>query len=167
MLGGAGGIDYPLALDDESLTGIRYIRRYLERLLMENAFCAAFAPEDIGRLLTGYGALYGADDRELLVNVCEVVLCNSVCAVLLGRPAGTLAVSAAECDALQKKLRRLPKRAVALAVGKGVGELCGQMKPAAPLPAYLAACGEPLSVRLHHAVSQGALAGAVVVDAGF
>lgn len=159
------GIDYPLACDDEELTGVLYIRRYLERLCMENTFCAGFSLDDIERLLEGCGRQYQTDYRELLINVCDTVLGNAICSVLLGRQATNLAITATECTLLYAKLRRLPAGACSLAVGKAVDAVVAELGAPVHLQEYLHVCGDRFATRLHHAVQQNALTGLVITSA--
>lgn len=67
-------LDYPLAKDDMSVTGIIYIINYLKQFIRENKFCARYRKNYIRAVLFTYGAKYDLDYREMLINIPEVIL---------------------------------------------------------------------------------------------
>lgn len=70
----AGLIDYPLYLDDWSVTGVLYIRNYLTQLLRENGFCARYPKNRIRALLLTHGLKHHIDYREILQNIPELLV---------------------------------------------------------------------------------------------
>lgn len=71
---GMGFLDYPLYRDRTDLTGILYIRNYLNELIEENKFCARYGKNRIRSLLFTHGARHHLDYRLLLVNLKELLL---------------------------------------------------------------------------------------------
>lgn len=69
-----GSIDYQLCNPVTGLSGIEFIEKYLESLLLENEFCRLFAAEDIHYLLSGYDKRY----KDLLLNIFEHTLTNAL-----------------------------------------------------------------------------------------
>lgn len=47
----------PLAIDDIRVQGVYYVKRYLERLHLENRFCRLFGNDEILSLLRNFGRL--------------------------------------------------------------------------------------------------------------
>lgn len=72
--GGDADIDYQLAIDVGNYLGIEFIRKYLERLNLENEFCHYFKSENIEKLLYGYDK----KNELLLINIFEIILTNSI-----------------------------------------------------------------------------------------
>ncbi|MDR0915566.1 MAG: DUF6179 domain-containing protein [Oscillospiraceae bacterium] len=92
--------DYPLCDPVTDLAGIEFVARYLENLRRENAFCALFADADINRVMSSFGADY----RELPLNVFEQVLTAAIKCALAGRGARTLSLPANAAAALRREL---------------------------------------------------------------
>ncbi|MCG1025288.1 MULTISPECIES: DUF6179 domain-containing protein [Dehalobacter] len=99
-----GSIDYPLSNDQMDLTGIVYIHHYLQQLYHEDTFCLNFPDEDIQCLLRGYHD----HSEDLLLNIFELVLAQSLGSVLAGKSARQLNISQQDREYLQQKLSKLP-----------------------------------------------------------
>lgn len=97
-------IDYPLLFDDMSITGIFYIKQYLEKLGMENDFCRLCNPASATRLLQRYGQVYAIDYRDTLLNLFEVMLTNAVFSVLVGNAPLELGVLPTQYELLRQRL---------------------------------------------------------------
>ena len=93
-------IDYPLCIDRMDTCGIEYISSYLQKLYCENEFCRRFSKESIFYLLNGYSK----ENKELLINIFELVLANSLGSVLLKRSAKDLRINENDCLYLQRTL---------------------------------------------------------------
>ncbi|NLO20452.1 MAG: hypothetical protein GX119_00425 [Syntrophomonadaceae bacterium] len=102
-----GSIDYPLLLDDMKVQGIFYIRNYLYTLVLENKFCHRFSLNDIKELLSDYGQLYQIDYKEALINIFEIVLCNSIFSLLSGNRPTEIRMTAIQYRFLRDKLMGL------------------------------------------------------------
>lgn len=109
-------IDYQLCHDVTGLTGVEFIQKYLENLLLENEFCRNFAAEDIHHLLCGYDEGY----KDLLINIFEQVLTAAMGCSLANRPVGRLAITGDEIQSLQKTLANHNDQALALKIGNAV-----------------------------------------------
>ncbi len=99
-----GSIDYPLSNDQMDSTGIVYIHHYLQQLYREDTFCLNFPGEDIQCLLRGYHD----HSEDLLLNIFELVLAQSLGSVLAGKSARQLNISQQDREYLQQKLSKLP-----------------------------------------------------------
>ena len=72
--------DYPLFNPIPKVSGIEFIRAYLEAAYYENQFCGYFSAADIHHLLCGYEEDY----TELLINIYESVLTTTIGCILVG-----------------------------------------------------------------------------------
>ncbi|HEY9061718.1 MAG TPA: DUF6179 domain-containing protein [Pseudobacteroides sp.] len=93
-------IDYPLCIDNMDTCGVEYIVTYLKKLYYENEFCRRFPDESIGYLLNGYSN----DNKQLLVNIFELILANSLGSALLKRSPKDLKTDKDDCIYLQTYL---------------------------------------------------------------
>ena len=95
-----GSIDYPIANQVFSLSGIEFIQAYSERLFLENCFCGCFQPDRIKRLLAAFDPEY----QELFFNIFERVLLNALGCSILKKDPRELLLSDSDrthlCDAL-------------------------------------------------------------------
>lgn len=82
-------IDYPLCVDEMRLQGVAYFRDFLEKLLLENRFCACFRSTAIHHMMLGVDFEY----PDLLLNLFEQTLANALGCVLSGEPPETLSVT--------------------------------------------------------------------------
>ncbi len=157
------GSDYPLLCDDMSLTGVSYIKNYLEKLKMENELCQHFSPDDLNLLLKRYGQQYGFDFREMLINVAEVILKNSLSSVLLGKSAAVPAISLEETDRLEKKLRELTKQQCFAAVQDALDQMMAELRITDLLvQEYLRWYLDRFSPELFHVVERNTLSSLLV-----
>ena len=100
---GEGSIDYQLYMDNMNYKGIEYIRNYLKILSLENEFCSNFNIGEINELLKGYDKR----SEELLINVFELVLINSLGLVICGKSLSSLNISNADRELIKNKLENL------------------------------------------------------------
>ncbi|HEX3031532.1 MAG TPA: DUF6179 domain-containing protein, partial [Bacillota bacterium] len=101
-------LDYPLLCDDMRETGIIYIRNYLEQLLLENRLCSPFTSEYLQQLIMGCGQKFHLKPADLLVNVPELILKNSVTSVLLGYQLDSITIAEEDCSHLTHRLAVIP-----------------------------------------------------------
>lgn len=66
--------DYPLQRQPEHLSGVLYIKAYLEELIRENEFCARYGKNYIRALLLTHGVKHRLDYREMILNIPELIL---------------------------------------------------------------------------------------------
>ncbi len=97
-------IDYPLLFNDMSITGVFYIRNYLEILELETGFCSLFPEKEIEKILTIYGQIYRIDYTKMLTNIFELVLNACFFSVLSDGSTHELLISSTQYDILLKKL---------------------------------------------------------------
>jgi len=90
-------IEYDLYHPIENYEGIEFINDYLLRLSLENSFLKLFDGNDLLMLFRAFDKEY----KDLLFNLFEVTLRNAVCAVLLGKPAGTLIIDEDDAERLR------------------------------------------------------------------
>ena len=76
-------VDYPLIFGDSNLTGIYYIKDYLETLELENKFCNHFEKGEIENLLDINAKIYKLDYRDLLTNIFEIVINNTILSIIV------------------------------------------------------------------------------------
>lgn len=117
---GAGSIDYQLYMDNMNYKGIEYIRNYLKILSLENEFCSKFNISEINELLKGYDKR----SEELLINVFELVLINSLGLVICGRSLSILNISNADRELIKSKLESLSIEKLKEEVLKSSDECC-------------------------------------------
>lgn len=98
-----GSIDYPLALPIYDLEGVEYILEYLNRLYVENNFCACFALDDIECLLKKFNDDY----KDLPFNIFEVVVRNAIGLEILGIDIMKLSINSYERASLYEILKPL------------------------------------------------------------
>ncbi|MEQ8236921.1 MAG: DUF6179 domain-containing protein [Syntrophomonadaceae bacterium] len=120
-------IDYPVYNDDCSVSGIRYIKQYLQKLELENRFCMAFSPSSMKRLLQKYGHVYGIDYRDTLANISEIILGNGVFALLAGDYPGGLNISALQFKILRDMLQSLQEQAIHELIDRAQSKLLNQL----------------------------------------
>jgi hypothetical protein len=84
-----GAIDYPLAISEQDLVGIEYMEDYLNKVLLENKFCAFFEDKEIEALLRGYSK----DSNQTLINIYKLALTNYIGCTLVGKVGKSLDIS--------------------------------------------------------------------------
>lgn len=100
---GSGSIDYQLYMDNMNYKSIEYIRNYLKILSFENEFCNNFHIYEINELLKGYDK----KSEELLINVFELVLINSLGLIISGKTLTTLNLNNTDRGIIKSKLEKL------------------------------------------------------------
>ena len=91
--------DYPLYNNlIGKLDGVEFIKEYLNSLYLENLFCMNFSEEKIKYLLYGYSHDY----QELIINIFEIVLLETIACKLVNRDIQDLAISTLELNELYK-----------------------------------------------------------------
>ena len=87
--------DYPLYNNlTGKLDGIEFIREYLNSIYLENTFCKKFSEEKIKYLLYGYSHDY----KELIINIFEIVLLETIACKLVKRNIQDLTISTSELN---------------------------------------------------------------------
>lgn len=97
-------MDYPLAFDDMSITGIFYIKQYLEKLKIENRFCSFFSQASIRKILRNYGKKYRINIIKSPINVFEILVDQSVFVDLSGNNKKILTIFSGQFQEINKNL---------------------------------------------------------------
>lgn len=118
-----GSIDYPLAKDSFDLVGIEYIYNYLKKLYLENEFCSLFDLEDIHSLLYMYDESYG----ELLINIFELVIVNSLGSIIIGGSAYNTKIELSNILLLHEQLNILLLNNLELSLNSIFQKLCTEL----------------------------------------
>lgn len=104
---GMASIDYPLLFDDTSITGVNYIKNYVETFCMENRFCSLFPNEAIREVLGAYGRIHKIEYAKTLTNIFELVFNAAFFAALSGQSKITLGMTGEKYRILAGKLDEL------------------------------------------------------------
>lgn len=158
-------IDYPLLFDDESITGIFYINRYLETLWLETEFCSLFSDQEIEKVLTIYGHIYKIDYTKTLTNIFELVLNASFFSLLSDSSAASLAMSEIQYEGLLKKLSQINPIQLNLVIDKTIDKLLMDLNiTQLKLSNYITRYKEVLNARLKLALETKTLKKLVLVE---
>ena len=158
-------IDYPLANILSNQRGIFYINEYIQKLNLENQFCAEFAEDDISRLLQNYGRTYHIDYREFLLNIFEIVLINTLFAVMLGQDPRNLTISETDCAFLYSKLASLDSSLLPALLNQTADRAVVQLKISnADLVDYIKQAQKNLTPRLLNVLQNNSLDKLVIID---
>lgn len=158
-------IDYPVYCDDCSVSGIRYIKQYLQKLELENRFCLAFSPSSVERLLQMSGHIYGIDYRDTLANISEIILTNSIFALLAGAYPGGLNVSVLQFKILRDMLQSLQEQAIHELIDRAQAELFRHLGLSEKrFISYYAGLPNKLTPRIIKARENNSLANIIVVN---
>lgn len=91
--------DYPLYNNlIGKLEGVEFIKEYLNSIYLENEFCNKFSTEKIKYLLSSYAYDY----KDLIINIFEIVLIESIGCKLAKRNIHDLAISSSELFEIYK-----------------------------------------------------------------
>ncbi len=152
-------LDYPLLAADRSLTGVIGFYDYLDRLELENRFCARYRQIDFDHLLDACGRSFALPGRELIINLAELLLKQSLAAVLLDRPADGLPLNRQDCVRLEDRLSVLSDSELNPRLAQARATILADEKPeTARLTAYLLPPTREISRQLAAAARQQTLA---------
>jgi hypothetical protein len=99
-----GDIDYPLAVQNNSMRGIHYLRGYLMNLYAENSFCREYDSEEVAKLYTTFCDIHKYPYSEPRINIYLMVLVNALFNDYLRKEPGSLMITKDECDVIQTLL---------------------------------------------------------------
>lgn len=102
-----GDIDYPLAVQSNSLRGIHYLRGYLLSLLYENTFCREYGAEEISKLYALFCDRHKYPYSEPRVNIYSIVFINAVFNEYMRKEPGVLSISEDECEVMEELLNSM------------------------------------------------------------
>lgn len=151
-------IDYFLCIELPELAGAEYILAYIERLSLENGFCAYFGG-NVEELLKSSSPYW----RELNVNIFELVLINAAGRVLCGRDALGLDITAQDGEKLKAALKPMSAQRLKAVLCAASQRACSEAGASDELKDYALAAAGRLSARVHFALGMDA-AGEVFVQ---
>jgi hypothetical protein len=96
-----GDIDYPLAVQNNSLRGIHYLRGYLINLYAENSFCREYDNDEVIKLYTIFCDRHKYPYTEPRVNIYSLVFVNALFNDYLRKDPGCLIITEDECDIIE------------------------------------------------------------------
>lgn len=100
----AGDIDYPLALQSNSLRGIHQLRGYLLNLYAENSFCREYDADEVAKLYMTFCDKHKYPYSEPRTNIFSMVFINALFNEYLRKEPGTLMISKDECEVIETLL---------------------------------------------------------------
>lgn len=157
-------IDYPLASDDMRLLGVFYIRQYLERLKLENEFCAMFNQRELLNLLACYGRECRFNYRIELFNIFELVLNNAIFSVLSDGKPDSIRISGNQFKRLEEQLISLTDRQIRAAVSGAMERLQQELMIHPQLKEYMDGCRETIVQRVVNTTNYGGLQAVIIVE---
>jgi len=158
-------IDYPVYNDDQAVSGIRYIKQYLQKLDLENRFCLTFSQSSITGLLQKYGHIYGIDYRDTLANISEIVLGNGIFAELVGDYPGSLKISPLQFRVLQELLHPMQEQAILALIDRSQAKLLDHLGLTdSRFSSYFSDFPANLTPRIIQALKNDSLANIIVLD---
>lgn len=97
-------IDYPLAVQSNTLRGIHLLRGYLLNLCAENSFCREYESEEVARLYTAFCDKHKYPYSEPRVNIYLLVFVNALFNDYLRKEPGSLVITKDECEVIETLL---------------------------------------------------------------
>ena len=116
--------DYPLYNNlIGKLDGVEFIKEYLSLLYLENLFCKKFSEEKIKYLLYGYSHDY----QELIINIFEIVLLETIACKLVKRDMRDLMISTEELNKIYLTFENKDKVAIENIINEVYKEICNEL----------------------------------------
>ncbi len=100
-------IEYPLAMQINTLRGIHYLRGYMLNLYAENSFCREYDQDEIGKLYIEFCDKHKYPYSEPRINIYTIVFANALFNDYLRKEPGSLMLTEDECDVAQTLLGSL------------------------------------------------------------
>ncbi len=147
-----GMIDYFLCIELPKLGGAEFILAYIERLSLENSFCARFGG-NVEKLLRSISFYW----RELNVNIFELALTNAIGRVLCGRDVFGLDISKEDRMRIEKALAPMSERRLKAVLCAASQRACAKNSASDALSAYALAAAGRLSARVRLALDTDTL----------
>lgn len=117
--------DYPLYNNlIGKLEGVEFIKEYLNSIYLENTFCKKFSEEKIKYLLYGYSHDY----QELIINVFEIVLLETIACKLVKRNIQDLSISTSELNEIYKLFKDKEKIDIKNIIIKEYQDIINELK---------------------------------------
>lgn len=100
----SGMIDYPLFYDPMKEIGLWYIEYYIKTLNLENDFCHNYDENDILSIVALYARNYDMASEDLINNVSEILIKQSIASTLLGKDVRNLFLEPSDIKLIHEKL---------------------------------------------------------------
>lgn len=160
-------IDYPLAvnIDDRSIRGVLFIKKYLEHMDIEDQFCNYFSIEDIEKILSIFGRSIKMEYRIELINIFELVFNNSAFSTLAGKSSRKLAISKYDYQLISEQLTRLNSSMISLLINDTVKKMIAALNISNPdMLDYIDKYKDILIRRVINAVENDSLSSIIITE---
>jgi len=160
-------IDYPLAIniDDRSIRGVLFIKKYLEYINIENQFCNYFSKEDIEKILRIFGRNIKMEYRIELINIFELVFNNSAFSTLAGKSSRNLAINKYDYQLISEQLTRLNSSMINLLINDTVKKMIAALNISNPdMLDYIDKYKDIFIKRVINAVNNDSLSSIIVTE---
>ncbi len=148
-----GSIDYPLLVPVEGYLGVELVAKYLWSLSIEERILSCFSMERINLLLHSFDH----EAEHLLINICELVMINSIGCILLHKEVENLSISRVDIAELQDRLSNQDKEEVEDLMTKAFEQLGRELALSEEEKGYLQGAFPELAHRLWNSCRLGTL----------
>ena len=157
-------MDYPLAFDDITSTGIFYLNQYLKNLRTETEFCKSFSQREILEALSSYQVKFDFDITDIPLNLFSVLFDQSVFAALAGNEKGDLSITPEQSLQIANVLSGKKSREIKERINEAVRKMAEPFRIESPgLPGYMHRYQTELTERIIHANEYGNVLNLVLI----
>lgn len=147
-------MDYPLLADISQSKGVDTVYGYLRSIRTEQRFLHMFARDYVVQVLETYDPNY----REMLDNICSIVLTNTVGHLMLQKPLAEMGFREEEYQLLAESLQGKAAAGLTGMAKQLITEIARQFfEDESEMAAYLCCDAENMAVRIETAVRFGTL----------
>lgn len=127
--------DYPLYNNlIGKLEGVEFIKEYLNSIFLENLFCSKFSENKLKYLLYSYSHDY----KNLVINIFEIALFETIACKIVNRNIKDLTISKAELNTIYLNLKDKTKLEITEYIEKICTEVCEELLPEnTDIPKYI------------------------------
>lgn len=127
--------DYPLYNNlIGKLEGVEFIKEYLNSIFLENLFCSKFSESKLKYLLYSYSHDY----KNLVINIFEIALFETIACKIVNRNIKDLTISKAELNTIYLILKDKTKLEITEYIEKICTEVCEELFPEnTDIPKYI------------------------------
>lgn len=127
--------DYPLYNNlIGKLEGVEFIKEYLNSIFLENLFCSKFSENKLKYLLYSYSHDY----KNLVINIFEIALFETIACKIVNRNIKDLTISKAELNTIYLILKDKTKLEITEYIEKICTEVCEELLPEnTDIPKYI------------------------------
>ena len=145
-------LDYPVLKDISGYTGIDKIYEFIRCIQMEQGFLSIFPEDFVLQVLFRYDKEY----RELIDNICEIVLSWVAVYILAGKPLSEENLDGADHQIIQEIFETNKMEDICGQLGLKVSAMVEKYRPnSRGLTQYLLGSIRGIAVRLKHGVRAG------------